>query len=162
MSGTEQGISAVQKMLLATQLHHHFHIKPFLPIPFHLLRFLHSVNYMTIVGRYIGWFFPLLTAKRDDSKQILSVLRISFAQWGIPVEFTTDGAFVYVSEDMEEVLSRYVMGVKHRVSSNYYPRGNKRSDVLVKSAKQLVMDNLSPNGSLYTDRFMRALLIHRN
>ena len=53
------------------------------------------------------------------------------------------------------------MGVKHRVSSNYQ-RGNKRSDVAVKSAKQWVMDNLSPNGSLDTDRFMGALLIHRN
>ena len=100
------------------------------------------------MDRYIGRFFPLLTTKKDDSKHIISVLRIYFAQWGIPVELTTDGASVYVSEDMEEFLSRYGMGVKHRVSSNYYPRGNNKSDVAVKSAKQLAMGNCFPMGPL--------------
>ena len=118
-----------------------------------------SVSYIAIVDRYSGWL-SLFSLQKDDSKHIISVLRNYFARWGIPVELTTDGASVYVSQEMEQFLSRY--GVKHRVSSSYYPRGNKRSEVAVKSAKRLVMDNLSPNGSLDTDRFMRALLIHRN
>ena len=32
----------------------------------------------------------------------------------------------------------------------------------MKSAKRLVLDNLGPTGSLNTDRFARALLLHRN
>ena len=102
----------------------------------------------------------MFSLQKDYSKHVISVLRNYFTWWGIPVELTMDGAFVYVSQEMEDFLSRY--GVKHTVSSNYYPRGNMRSEVAVKSAKQLMMDNLSPKGSLDTDRFMRALLIHRN
>ena len=61
---------------------------------------------------------------------------------------------------MKDFLSRW--GVQHRVSSAYYPRANKRAEVGVKSAKRLVMDNLGPGGSLDTDKFARALLVHRN
>ena len=49
-----------------------------------------------------------------------------------------------------------------RVSSAYYPRGNKRSEVAVKSAKRLILDNLGINGSLNTDGLAKALLMHRN
>ena len=52
--------------------------------------------------------------------------------------------------------------MSHRVSSAYYPRANKQSEVAVKSAKWLVMENLEPKGQLGTDRFARALLLHRN
>ena len=120
---------------------------------------MNGVNYIAIVDRYSGWL-SLFTLAKDDSKHIISVLRNYFARWGIPVELTTDGASVYISQEMEQFLSRY--GVRHRVSSYYYPRGNKLSEVAVKSGKRLVMDNLSANGSLDTDKFMRALLIHRN
>lgn len=97
---------------------------------------------------------------KDDSKHIICVLRNYFSRWGIPVNITTDGASVYVSQEMEDFLSRY--GVHHRVSSSYYPRGNKRSEVAVKSGKRLVMENLGPNGSLDTDKLARAILMHRN
>ena len=53
-------------------------------------------------------------------------------------------------------------GVNQRVSSAYYPRSNKRAEVGVKSAKRLIQDNLKSNGDLDTDKFARALLIHRN
>ena len=52
---------------------------------------------------------------------------------------------------------------KHVISvSSYYPTGNKRSEVAVKSAKRMIMENLTPSGSLDSDKFARALLIHRN
>ena len=53
-------------------------------------------------------------------------------------------------------------GVKHRVSSAYYPRANKRAELAVKSAKWLIRGNLGPRGTLDTDAFARALLEHRN
>ena len=118
-----------------------------------------GVSYIAIVDRYSGWLSLFILAK-DDSKHVITVLRNYFSCWGIPVELTTDGAPVYVSQEMEQFLARY--GVHHRVSSNYYPRGNKRSEVAVKSGKRLIMDNLAPSGSLDTDRLARALLIHRN
>ena len=118
-----------------------------------------GVNYIAIVDRYSGWL-SLFSLAKDDSKHITNVFRNYFSRWGIPVSITTDGASVYVSQEMENFLARY--GVHHRVSSYYYPRGNKRSEVAVKSGKRLVMDNLGPSGSLDTDKFARAILMHRN
>ena len=118
-----------------------------------------GVNYLAICDRYSGWLSVFSLAK-DDSKHVISVLRSYFARWGIPTNFTTDAASVYVSREMESFLARY--GVHHRVSSSYYPTGNKRSEVAVKSAKRMIMENLTPSGSLDSDKFARALLIHRN
>ena len=118
-----------------------------------------GVNYLAIVDRYSGWL-SLFNLPKDDSRSVIKIFRTYFSTWGIPVNLTTDGASVYVSQEMEDFLLRY--GVSHRVSSAYYPRGNKRSEVAVKSAKRLVLDNLGRNGSLDTDRMARALLMHRN
>ena len=79
----------------------------------------------------------------------MSILREYFCRWGIPVNFATDGASVFVSQEMEMFLTKY--GVSHRVSSYYYPRSNKCTKVAVKSG-----------GSLTTDSIARALLIHHN
>ena len=90
----------------------------------------------------------------------MSILREYFSRWGIAVNLTTDGASIFVSQKIESFLKRY--GVTHRVSSSYYPRGNKRAEVAVKSSKRLILDNISSDGSLNTDRVARALLIHHN
>lgn len=71
--------------------------------------------------------------KRDDSANVIKILREYFARWGIPEVVTTDGASVFTSEVMKDFLARY--GVRHRVASAYYPRANKRAEVGVKSAK---------------------------
>ena len=118
-----------------------------------------GIHYLAICDRYSGWL-SIFSLAKDNSKHVISVLRNYFARWGIPTNFTTDAAPVYVSREMEEFLARY--GVSHRVSSSYYPVGNKRSEVAVKSAKRMIMENLTPSGSLDTDKFTRALLIHRN
>ena len=118
-----------------------------------------GMHYLAIVDRYSNWL-SIFTLPKDDSKHLIQVLRQYFTRWGIPVVLTTDGASVYTSQEMKTFLARY--GVKHRVSAAYYPRGNKRSEVAVKSARRLVMDNLSPRGSVDTDRLARALLSHRN
>ena len=118
-----------------------------------------GTHYMAICDRYSGWL-SLFNLAKDDSKHIITVLRNYFSCWGIPVTITTDGASIYVSQEIEEFLARY--GVTHRVSSSYYPRGNKRSEVAVKSGKRLIMDNLGHNGSLNSDKLARALMTHRN
>ena len=91
---------------------------------------------------------------------VIAALREYFSRWGIAKELTSDGASVFTSADCKAFFYRW--GVQHRVSSAYYPRANKRSEVAVKSAKRLVMENLGPKGQLDTDRFARALLLHRN
>ena len=116
-------------------------------------------TYLAMADRYSNWLSIFRLAK-DDSAHIINVLRQYFARWGVAKEITSDGAPVFTSSAMEDFLSRW--GVKHRVSSAYYPRANKRAELAVKSAKRLIRGNLGPRGSLDTDAFARALLEHRN
>ena len=131
--------------------------------PFHSIAadFFHAGghNYLAVVCRYSNWL-SLFRLLKDDSQHVMAILREYFSRWGIPVILTTDGASVFTSQDMRMFLARY--GVTHRVASNYYARANKRAEVGVKSAKRLILDNLSPSGSLNTDRVARALLMHHN
>ena len=67
---------------------------------------------------------------------------------------------MFTSKIMEDFCTRW--GIIHRVSTAYNPEANKRSEVGVKSAKRLVRGNCSQNGDLNNDKFIRALLAHRN
>ena len=122
---------------------------------------LNGRNYLAIVDRYTGWLSILRLAK-DNSLHVIGALREYFARWGVAMakHLTSDGASVFTSAACKDFFPRW--GVCHRVSSTYYPRANKRSEVAVKSAKRLCMDNLGPTRQLDTDRLARALLIHRN
>ena len=116
-------------------------------------------TYLAMADRYSNWL-SIFKLKKDDSYQIIEVLRQYFSRWGVAVNITTAGASVFTSTAVRDFLERW--GVEHRVSSAYYPRANNRSEIAVKSAKRLIMDNLGPNGSLNTDQLARALLAHRN
>ena len=118
-----------------------------------------DAHYLAMADRYSNWL-SVFRLPKDDSANIIRVLRQYFARWGIPENFTSDGASVFTSSSMRAFFDRW--GVEQRVSSAYYPRANKRAEVAVKSAKRLVMENLGPGGSLDTDKFARALLAHRN
>ena len=116
-------------------------------------------NYLALVDRYTGWLSVFQLAK-DDSSHVITTLREYFSRWGIAQELTSDGASVFTSAECKSFFHRW--GVKHRVSSAYYPRANKRGELAVKSAKRMIMENLGPAGQLDTDKFARALLLHRN
>ena len=53
-------------------------------------------------------------------------------------------------------------GVYHRSSLAYNPQPNGRAELAVKCTKRLLGDNISQDGNLDTDAFVRALLIKRN
>ena len=116
-------------------------------------------TYLALVDRYTGWLSVLCLTK-DDSANVIAALRDYFARWGVAKQLTSDGAKVFTSAQCKDFFDRW--GVKHRVSSAYYPRANKRSEVAVKSAKRLIMENIGSKGQLNTDRFARAILLHRN
>ena len=116
-------------------------------------------TYLAMVDRYTAWLSVFCLAK-DNSSNVIAALRQYFTRWGVCKQLTSDGASVFTSVAIKDFFYRW--GVQHRVSSAYYPRANKRSEVAVKSAKRLIMENLGPKGQLDTDRFARALLLHRN
>ena len=116
-------------------------------------------NYLSIVDRYSNWL-SIFQLPKDDSAEIIKVLREYLSIFGIPTTITSDGASVFTSKLIEDFFDRW--GIIHRVATAYNPRANKRAEVGVKSAKRLVRGNLTQTGSLQTDRFARALLAHRN
>jgi len=62
--------------------------------------------------------------------------------------------------ETEDFFTRW--GIKHRISSAYFPQSNGRAELAVKATKRLLEDNVGPNGELNTDRVVCALLQHRN
>ena len=98
--------------------------------------------------------------KRDTSADLIDALRNYFATFGVPELLSTDGASIFTSHTFRDFCERW--GIEQRISSSYHPRSNKRAELAVKHAKQLVQDSLGPGGDLHTDFMARALLSHRN
>ena len=133
------------------------------PYPFHTLCadfFSYGgKTYLTLVDKYSNWI-SIMKPDRDDSASVIKMLRQFFMIYGVCEVLATDGAKVFTSAEMSAFCLRW--GVKQRISSAYYAQSNKRAEVAVKSAKRIIMDNLSRTGSLDTDSFARAILQHRN
>ena len=53
-------------------------------------------------------------------------------------------------------------GVTHRLSSAEYPESNGRTEMGVKTAKRIINDNVSHQGSKDNDQVAKALLQYRN
>ena len=73
---------------------------------------------------------------------------------------SSDGATVYMSGPTQKFLEKW--GVRHRVSSAYFPHSNMRAETAVKTVKRLIADNTGKGGDLDTDAFMAALLTYWN
>ena len=114
---------------------------------------------MAFCDRYSNWL-SVFKLDRDDSANIIKVLRDYCCTFGIPAILSTDGASVFTSEQMKHFCRQW--GITQRISSAYHAASNKRSELGVKSAKRLIRDNIHADGSLDTDAFSRALLTHRN
>ena len=89
-------------------------------------------NYLALADRYSNWL-SIFKLDKDDSVHIMKALRQYFSWWGVPKNFTSDGASVFTSGAMKDFFDKW--GVTHRVASAFYPRANKRAEVAVKSAK---------------------------
>ena len=96
----------------------------------------------------------------QTAQQLISLCRSIFTSYGVAEDASTDGGPQFKSHEFEEFLKHW--GVKHRLSSAYYPQSNGRAELAVKAAKRIIRDNTLPNGSLDSDRAARALLQHRN
>ena len=116
-------------------------------------------SYLVIVDKYSGWLSVLHFVK-DTSANVVKAIREYFMTFGVCETLCSDGASTFTSHELKDFLYRW--GVKHRISSAYHPTSNKRAEVAVKSAKRLIRENTGNNGSIVTDKMVRALLAHRN
>ena len=119
--------------------------------------------YLVIGDRLSGWTEVVQVnpgSQSSGSKGLCRALRQVFATFGVPEELSSDGGPEFVSQETKDFLSRW--GVRHRLSSAYFPQSNGRAEVAVKMTKRLLEDNVTENGDLNTDKVLRALLQQRN
>ena len=120
-------------------------------------------KYLVVGDRFSGWSDIFLTPSGgcySGAKGLIRCLRSFFMTYGIPKEVSSDGGPEFMSSCYKSFVASW--GICPRVSSAYFPRSNGRAEVAVKSAKRLLRSNVCPNGSIYNDRFLRAVWQLRN
>ena len=122
---------------------------------------MNGVNYLVIADRYSGWLSVLYVGKGEfDTDKLIEEFRDYFLSFGVVEEISSDSASQFMSSKFQKFLRQY--GVRQRLSSSYFPHSNSRAELGVKSGKRILMDNMSPDGKVNTDRFLRAMLQYRN
>jgi len=120
-------------------------------------------HYLIIGDRLSGWTEVVKAdpgTSSSGSKGLCEALRRIFLSFGVPEEISSDGGPEFVSAEAEDFYQRW--GVSHRLSSAYFPQSNGRAEVAVKLTKRLLEDNVGVDGTLNTDKVVRALLQQRN
>ena len=120
-------------------------------------------HYLAVGDRLSGWtevFACPSGSSQAGAEGLIGCLRKLFGTFGVPDELSSDGGPEFTASQTRDFLKRW--GVDHRVSSAYNPQSNGRAEVAVKATKRLLRSNLSPSGSLDSDKFLRALLQQRN
>ena len=110
------------------------------------------------MDRYSNW--PVVDKAEGGSKGLILCLKRIFVTFGIAEELASDGGTELTSHETSTFLDNW--GVYHRQSSTAFPHSNCRAEVGVKTVKRMLMNNVKPDGSLETDKFLRAMLQYRN
>ena len=113
--------------------------------------------YLVLVDRFSGW--PIVSQASSGATGLIQVLRETFATFGIPATFTTDGGPEFTAHATRDLLTSW--GVHHRISSAYHPHANNRAETGVKTIKRLIAGNTDSGGTLKST-FFKALLTYRN
>ena len=124
---------------------------------------LQGFQYLVVVDRFSGWCEVRRAKVGTDSagsRGLITAMRQVFATFGVPREISCDGASEFISSETKDFYQRW--GISFQQSSAYHPSSNGRAELGVKSMKRLLHDNIGANGSLDTDEFLRAILVHRN
>ena len=120
-------------------------------------------HFLVIGDKFSGWVDVFGTSPGSNiagAAALIRLVRTYFGTFGVPDEVSTDGGPEFTAYATQQFFITW--GVKHRVSSAYFPQSNGRAEVAVKAAKCLLMANVSPSGDLNNDSFLRALLQLRN
>ena len=62
-------------------------------------------NYLVVVDRYSNW--PIVSQATDGAKGLVSILRETFATYGIPDELTSDGGPEFTSTTTTTFLQNW-------------------------------------------------------
>ena len=116
-------------------------------------------TYFVYVDRLSNW--PIVKECRTEatSRQLVGLLRETFAATGVPTILRSDGGPQFAAKRTRDFLKRW--GVTLGLSSPYYPQSNGHAEAGVKSVKRLIMKT-TQHGELDCDEFARGLLELRN
>ena len=118
-------------------------------------------HYLVLADRFSGWpTVQFCGGSTSSAVKLVENLRAYFSMHGIPEEIATDGGSTYMAYETQKFLSDY--GINHRVSSVAFPHSNQRAELAVKSLKRLCRENTNRDGSLDSDKFLRAVMTYRN
>lgn len=120
-------------------------------------------HYLVAGDRLSGWveiFASPPSTAHSGASGLIASLRFLFATFGVPEELSSDGGPEFTASATATFLTRW--GVRHRMSSAYFPQSNGRAEVAVKKAKRILMANVGPTGTLDNDGLLRAMLQVRN
>ena len=143
-------------------------VAPMIPsTPFEAIAcdYFHFNGHYYFVGadRLSGWFeVQQIKVGTNDAGTtgLFKALRRLMVTFGVPTEISSDGGPEFKAQETKAFFDRW--GIRHRLSSVSFPSSNGRAELAVKTAKRMLMDNISPNGSLDNDAMVRALLAYRN
>ena len=116
--------------------------------------------YLIVVDRFSGFLHIFYSKAPPTHKFLEKHFRDVFARYGRPDEVETDGGPQYRSTEFTTFLKFW--GVKHRLSSPYYPQSNGRAELGVKTAKRLLRGNTGPDGSIDNNEVACAVLQYHN
>ena len=118
-------------------------------------------NYLVLGDRFSGWLSIYTAGKGEfDAKSLVTKSRDYFTNFNIPEEIATDGGPQMMSDVFQKSLKAW--GIRHRLSSAYFPHSNCRAELAVKTGKRMLRDNMGHGGNIDTDKVMRAVLQYRN
>ena len=118
-------------------------------------------SYLVIADRYSGNMHIFRCPSGKPSAQhLVSTSRDLFNQYGVPREFASDGGTSFTSHEFQSFLNYW--GIKHRLSSAYFPQSNGRAELAVKMAKRIIANCTHPSGTLDTDAASKAIMQYRN
>ena len=119
--------------------------------------------YFVAADRLSGWLEVQqikVGTNEAGAEGLCKALRRLMITFGVPIEISSDGGPEFTAGETQRNFKRW--GIRHRLSSVSFPSSNGRAELAVKTAKRLLMDNISPNGSLDNDGIVQALLVYRN
>ena len=113
-------------------------------------------HYLSVVDRFTAWLIIYHFPQQATSSKLISKCRDIFTCYGVAEIVDSDGGPQFSANEFTEFMKDW--GVQHRLSSVDYPQSNGRAELGVKSAKRIINNNTSPNGSLNNELAARAIL----
>ena len=123
--------------------------------------FIEGCPYFVTADCFRGW--PCIydfKGNHTPSNVLIDICRELFINYSVPEEISSDGGPQFTSSSFQIFMKNW--GIKHRLSSAYYPQSNGHAESAVKTAKQIIRNNIDSKGNLNKDKAALAILQYCN